>query len=240
MKEKEFFKKMQEKGNKININFSVEQLQKFYRYMKLLIEWNEKINLTTIVEPEEIITKHFIDSLTILKYINKNEKIVDVGTGAGFPGIPLNIMLGNNKIVLVDSLNKRLLFLQEVIKELKLKNIEVIHSRAEDFGQNNKYRESFDIATSRAVANLSTLSEYLVPLVKIQGKCICMKASDVEEEISQAQNAINVLGGEIEKIDTFDLPETNIGRTIIIIEKRQKTTNAYPRKAGIPNKKPIK
>ena len=190
MEEKEFFEKMQEKGNKINIHFSVEQLQKFYRYMKLLIEWNEKINLTTIVEPEEIITKHFIDSLTILKYINEDEKIVDVGTGAGFPGIPLNIMLGNNKIVLVDSLNKRLLFLQEVIKELNLKNIEVIHSRAEDFGQNKKYRESFDIATSRAVANLSTLSEYLVPLVKIQGKCICMKASDVEEEINYIKNGM--------------------------------------------------
>ena len=240
MKKEDFFKKMKEKGNKINVNFTVEQLEKFYRYMELLIEWNEKINLTAIVEPEEIIVKHFMDSLTILKYIQDAEKIVDIGTGAGFPGIPLKIMLENNKIVLVDSLNKRLLFLQEVINELELKNIETIHSRAEDFGQNKKYRETYDIATSRAVANLSTLSEYLLPTVRIGGKCLCMKASDVEDEIKQAEKAIKVLGGKIEKIDNFVLPETDIGRTIIIIEKRQKTPNEYPRKAGIPNKKPIK
>lgn len=240
MEEKEFFEKMQEKGKKISINFNVEQLQKFYRYMELLIEWNEKINLTAIIEPEEIIIKHFIDSLTILKYIKGNEKIVDVGTGAGFPGIPLKIMLEENEVVLVDSLNKRLLFLQEVIKELNLKNIETIHSRAEDFGQNKKYRESFDIATSRAVANLSTLSEYLLPVVKIGGKCLCMKAGDAEDEIKQAQNAIKVLGGKIEKIDKFVLPETNIGRTIIIVNKEKATANKYPRKAGIPSKNPIK
>ena len=239
MEEKDFFEKMQKKGAKININFSVEQLQKFYKYMELLIEWNEKINLTAIVEPEEIIIKHFIDSLTILKYIEDDEKIVDIGTGAGFPGIPLKIMLENNKIVLVDSLNKRLLFLQEVINELELKNIETVHSRAEDFGQNKKYRETFDIATSRAVANLSTLSEYLLPAVRIGGKCLCMKASEVDDEVKQAEKAIKVLGGKIEKIDKFILPETDIGRTIIIIEKRQKTTNEYPRKAGIPSKKPI-
>lgn len=240
MEEKEFFEKMQEKGNKININFNVEQLQKFYRYMELLIEWNEKINLTAITEPEEIITKHFIDSLTILRYIKDKERIVDVGTGAGFPGIPLKIMLENNKFVLVDSLNKRLLFLQEVIKELNLNNVEIIHSRAEDFGQNKKYRESFDIVTSRAVANLSTLSEYLIPLTKINGKCICMKAADTEDEIKQAQNAIKVLGGKIEKIDKFVLPETDLGRTIIIINKEKITSSKYPRKAGIPSKKPIK
>ena len=240
MEEKEFFEKMQEKGNKININFNVEQLQKFYRYMELLIEWNEKINLTAITEPEEIITKHFIDSLTILRYIKDKERIVDVGTGAGFPGIPLKIMLENNKFVLVDSLNKRLLFLQEVIKELNLNNVEIIHSRAEDFGQNKKYRESFDIVTSRAVANLSTLSEYLIPLTKINGKCIGMKAADTEDEIKQAQNAIKVLGGKIEKIDKFVLPETDLGRTIIIINKEKITSSKYPRKAGIPSKKPIK
>ena len=240
MEEKDFFEKMREKGNKISIDFSVEQLKKFYRYMELLIEWNEKINLTAIVEPEEIIIKHFIDSLTILKYIEDDEKVVDIGTGAGFPGIPLKIMLENNEFVLVDSLNKRLLFLQEVINELNLNNIEIVHSRAEDFGQNKKYREKFDIVTSRAVANLSTLSEYLVPLAKIDGKCICMKASGAEEEINQAKNAIKILGGQIEKIDNFVLPETDIGRTVIIIKKRQKTTYEYPRKAGVTIKKPIK
>ena len=240
MEKKEFFKKMQERGKKININFTVEQLEKFYRYMELLIEWNEKMNLTAITEPNEIIDKHFIDSLTILKYIKENESIVDMGTGAGFPGIPLKIILENNKIVLVDSLNKRLLFLQELIKELNLKNVETIHSRAEDFGQNKNYRECFDIATSRAVANLSTLSEYLIPLVKIDGKCICMKAGNADEEINQAKKAIKILGGDIKQIEKFTIPSTDIERTIIIIHKQHKTTNGYPRKAGIPSKNPIK
>ena len=237
MEKEEFFNEMQKK---LTIKLSVEQLEKFYSYMSLLLEWNEKMNLTAITEPNEIILKHFIDSLTILNEINNNSKVVDVGTGAGFPGIPLSIANESLKITLVDSLNKRLIFLQEVIDKLELRNIEIIHSRAEDFGQNKKYRESFDIATSRAVANLSTLSEYLIPLVKINGKCICMKASDVEEEINQAKNAINVLGGTIEKIEEFKLPESDIGRTIIIINKQKQTPNKYPRKAGTPSKEPIK
>ena len=237
MEKEEFFNKMQKK---LTIKLSVEQLEKFYSYMSLLLEWNEKMNLTAITEPNEIILKHFIDSLTILNEINNNSKVVDVGTGAGFPGIPLSIANESLKITLVDSLNKRLIFLQEVIDKLELRNIEIVHSRAEDFGQNKKYRESFDIATSRAVANLSTLSEYLIPLVKIHGKCICMKASDVKEEINQAKNAINVLGGTIEKIEEFKLPESDIGRTIIIINKQKQTPNKYPRKAGTPSKEPIK
>lgn len=237
MEKEEFFNEMQKK---LTIKLSVEQLEKFYSYMSLLLEWNEKMNLTAITEPNEIILKHFVDSLTILNEINNNSKVVDVGTGAGFPGIPLSIANESLKITLVDSLNKRLIFLQEVIDKLELKNIEIVHSRAEDFGQNKKYRESFDIATSRAVANLSTLSEYLIPLVKINGKCICMKASDVEEEINQAKNAINVLGGTIEKIEEFKLPESDIGRTIIIINKQKQTPNKYPRKAGTPSKEPIK
>ncbi len=237
MEKEEFFNEMQKK---LTIKLSVEQLEKFYSYMSLLLEWNEKMNLTAITEPNEIILKHFVDSLTILKEINDNSKVVDVGTGAGFPGIPLSIANESLKITLVDSLNKRLIFLQEVIEKLELKNVEIIHSRAEDFGQNKKYRENFDFATSRAVANLSTLSEYLIPLVKINGKCICMKASDVEEEINQAKNAINVLGGTIEKIEEFKLPESDIGRTIIIINKQKQTPNKYPRKAGTPSKEPIK
>ncbi len=237
MEKEEFFNEMQKK---LTIKLSVEQLEKFYSYMSLLLEWNEKMNLTAITEPNEIILKHFVDSLTILNEINNNSKVVDVGTGAGFPGIPLSIANESLKITLVDSLNKRLIFLQEVIDKLELKNIEIVHSRAEDFGQNKKYRESFDIATSRAVANLSTLSEYLIPLVKISGKCICMKASDVEEEINQAKNAINVLGGTIEKIEEFKLPESDIGRTIIIINKQKQTPNKYPRKVGTPSKEPIK
>ena len=237
MEKEEFFNEMQKK---LTIKLSVEQLEKFYSYMSLLLEWNEKMNLTAITEPNEIILKHFVDSLTILKDISDNSKVVDVGTGAGFPGIPLSIANESLKITLVDSLNKRLIFLQEVIEKLELKNVEIIHSRAEDFGQNKKYRENFDFATSRAVANLSTLSEYLIPLVKINGKCICMKASDVEEEINQAKNAINILGGTIEKIEEFKLPESDIGRTIIIINKQKNTPIKYPRKAGTPSKEPIK
>lgn len=240
MEKEIFYEEMNKFGKEININFSVEQLDKFYKYMQLLIEWNEKMNLTAITEPEEIILKHFIDSLTILKDINDNSKVVDVGTGAGFPGIPLSIMKQDIKITLVDSLNKRLIFLKEVVEQLKLENIEIIHARAEEFGQNKEYREKFDIATSRAVANLSTLSEYLIPLVKVNGKCICMKASEAEEEIEQAKKAINVLGGTINKIDKFNLPKSDIGRTIIIINKEKNTPNKYPRKAGTPSKEPIK
>ena len=206
MEENEFKEKMQEKSKILGFDFSVEQISKFYKYMNMLIEWNEKINLTAIIEPNEIILKHFIDSLTIYKDIPNKLSVVDVGTGAGFPGIPLAIMNESLKFTLVDSLNKRLIFLQEVINELNLKNVELVHARAEEFGQNKKYREKFDISTSRAVANLSTLSEYLIPLVKENGKIICMKASEAEEEIEQAKKAINVLGGTIKNVETFDLP----------------------------------
>lgn len=240
MEKEIFFEMMQEKANFLKIHFSVEQLEQFFAYMKMLIEWNEKMNLTAIIEPEEIILKHFIDSITILKEIKDNSKLVDVGTGAGFPGIPLSIMNPTLKITLVDSLNKRLIFLQEVANELNLKNIEIVHARAEEFGQNKKYRESFDISTSRAVANLSTLSEYLIPLVKVNGKIISMKASEAQEEINEAKKAIEVLGGKIEKIDEFNLPQSNIGRTVIIIKKEKQTPSKYPRKPGTPSKEPIK
>ena len=240
MEKLEFDKKMQEKSSELDINFSVEQLEKFYRYMELLIEWNEKMNLTAIIEPNEIILKHFVDSLTIIKYLKNAKTLVDVGTGAGFPGIPVAIMMSNLEITLVDSLNKRLIFLEEVIKELRLTNVKLVHSRAEEFGQNKMYREKFDIATSRAVANLSTLSEYLIPLVKINGNIISMKAAQAEEEIEQAKNAIKELGGKINKIEEFNLPQSDIGRTIILISKEKQTPNKYPRKAGTPNKEPIK
>lgn len=240
MQKEKFIEIMQEKLKKLEIHFSMEQTEQFFEYMKLLIEWNEKINLTAITEPEEIITKHFIDSLTILKYIKNDYKVVDVGTGAGFPGIPLCIMNPTLKMTLVDSLNKRLIFLQEVVNTLKLKNIEIVHGRAEELGQNIKYRETFDIATSRAVANLSTLSEYLIPLVKINGKIISMKASNAKQEIDEAQNAIQILGGQIESIEEFNLPESDIGRAVIIINKNKTTSKKYPRKAGTPSKEPLK
>ena len=159
MEHRTFNEGLIEKASTMGVRFSVEQMDKFYKYMNLLIEWNEKINLTAIIEPNEIILKHFIDSITILKDIKDGSIVVDVGTGAGFPGIPLSIMNPTLKITLVDSLNKRLIFLQEVINELDLKNVELVHARAEEFGRNKKYREKFDVATSRAVANLATLSE---------------------------------------------------------------------------------
>lgn len=238
MEQNKFNELMNLYAEKINIVFSEEQLLKFYKYMNLLIEWNEKINLTSIIEPKEIILKHFIDSLTINKYIKENQTLVDVGTGAGFPGIPIKIYRPDVKVVLVDSLNKRINYLNEVVKELNLENIETVHSRIEDFAKN--HREQYDIVTARAVANLSTLSEYLIPLSKIEGNCICMKGSEIEEEINIGKNAIKILGGEISKIDTFKLPKSDINRNIIVIRKTNKTPEKYPRKAGIPAKEPLK
>ena len=230
-----FNKLLIEKYQKINNN----QLEMFYKYMQLLLKWNEKINLTAITDENEIILKHFVDSLTVLKYIKENDKIIDVGTGAGFPGIPIAIMMPNVKITLLDSLNKRINFLNEVIKELDLKNVETIHSRSEDCGKDMLYREKYDISIARAVANLSTLSEYLLPFVKIGGKMICMKGSEIEEELKNAQYAIKVLGGKIIAKDEFTLPESDIKRNIIIVKKEQYTPKMYPRKAGLPAKEPI-
>ncbi|MBO6233372.1 MAG: 16S rRNA (guanine(527)-N(7))-methyltransferase RsmG [Clostridia bacterium] len=239
MEKEDFFKLIEEYSNQLQIKLNEKQKEQFYNYMKLLIEWNEKINLTAIVEPKEIVLKHFVDSLTISKYIKENSYIADVGTGAGFPGIPLKILRTDIKVVLVDSLNKRIKFLDEVINKLELSNIKTIHSRAEEFGQNKEYREKFDIVTSRAVANLATLSEYLLPLAKIEGKCLCMKGPDIEEEIKNGENAIEILGGTIENIYQFNLPQSDIKRTIIEIEKIKNTNQKYPRKAGTPAKEPL-
>ena len=207
MDKKEFQKEMLEKSDKIGIVLNEKQLNQFYEYMNLLLDWNEKINLTAITEPEEIILKHFIDSLTIAKYIKKGESLVDVGTGAGFPGIPLKIYREDISIMLLDSLNKRINFLNDVIERLDLKDITTIHSRVEEFGKNKKYREKFDIATSRAVANLATLSEYMLPLIKIGGKSICMKGPEISKEIENSKRAIKILGGRVEKIDEFERSE---------------------------------
>lgn len=235
----EFKEKLIINVDKLGINLSEIQLKQFYNYMNLLIEWNKKVNLTAITEPDEIILKHFVDSLTISKYISDGTKVVDVGTGAGFPGIPLKIVRQDVDITLLDSLQKRINFLDEVINELNLEKITTVHSRVEDFGKNKKYREEFDIATSRAVANLSTLSEYLLPLVKVGGKVISMKGSLIQEELENSKNAIKILGGQIEKVDEFDLPNSDISRNIVLIDKIKTTPNRYPRKAGEPSKKPL-
>ena len=191
---------------------------------------------------DEFITKHFIDCIMAFKSAELKEakNVIDVGTGAGFPGVPIAIMDETKNVCLLDSLNKRINFLDIVVKELGLKNVKTIHARAEDGARMKELRESFEVATSRAVANLSTLSEYLIPLVKVGGKCICMKAANATEEIDQAKKAISVLCGAISKVDEFCLPQSDIGRTIIEIKKEKSTPNKYPRKAGLPSKEPIK
>lgn len=234
----EFSEDLIRKASILGINISKEQANLYYKYMNLLIDWNEKINLTAITEPHEIIIKHFIDSITSLKYIPKNSKVLDIGTGAGFPGIPLKI-LDDNKYVLVDSLNKRINFLNEVVKELSLENVELVHARAEEFARDKKRREKFNVVLARAVASLNVLLEYMLPMLEIGGICICMKGPQVEEELKNADKALNILGGKIEKVDTLILPETNIERNIIVIKKVKNTPNTYPRKAGTPNKNPL-
>ena len=182
MDKNDFIEILKKESKKLNILLNDKQLDMFYQYMKILIEWNDKINLTAITDPKEIIIKHFIDSLSALKYIDDNNTVVDIGTGAGFPGMPISIA-NNTNIILVDSLNKRINFLNEVINILELSNISAIHARAEEFGKDKKHREQYDIAMSRAVARLSVLVEYLLPTVKIGGRCICMKGPDCMKEI---------------------------------------------------------
>lgn len=238
MEKEQFLSAITEYSSSINVMLSEEQKEMFYEYMNILLDWNQKINLTTIIEPEDIIIKHFIDSLTVLKYI-KNEKInvIDIGTGAGFPGIPIKIANESNNVTLLDSLNKRVVFLDNVINELKLKDIVAVHARAEEYIKKEK-REIYDIAVSRAVANMSTLLEYLLPYLKINGICVCMKGPNIEEELENSKKALNILGGKIIKIDSFNLPDGS-KRNIIIVKKIKNTPIKYPRKNNKPLKEPI-
>lgn len=238
MVKKEFFEKMNNLANDINVEITDSQIEKFYIYMYRILEWNKKINLTAIEDEDEIILKHFIDSLTIQKYIKDCKNMIDIGTGAGFPGIPIAIVNDQINITLLDSLNKRINFLNDVIQELKLDNVVAIHGRAEDIAKLETYREKYDVVTSRAVAQLNILLEYMLPFNKLNGKTISMKGSNIEE-IKDATNALNELGGKIEKIENIVLPNTNIQRNIIIVEKIKETSKKYPRKAGIPKKEPL-
>ena len=237
MNQKEFFEKISIKSKKMGIDLDEQKSDKLYNYMNLLLKWNENINLTAITD--EIILKHFIDSLTINKYIESNNVIMDIGTGAGFPGIPLRIMNDENKIILVDSLNKRINFLNEVCNELNLGNIECIHSRAEDLACKKEYRENLDVVVSRAVARLNILLEYMLPFVKVGGKCICMKGPNISDELKEATKALKILGGKIEKIEKVILPDSDMERNIVVISKEESTPSKYPRKSGVPSKQPI-
>lgn len=239
MEKEIFLQDLVKKAKMLGIELNAKQIDMFYTYMNLLIEWNEKMNLTAIIEPKEIILKHFIDSITIKKYLKENDEVLDIGTGAGFPGIPLKIVAEDSKITLLDSLNKRITFLNEVINKLDLRKIRGIHGRAEEFVKQKGEREKYNIVTSRAVARLNVLLEYMLPFTKIGGSCICMKANNTEEELKEAEKAVSILGGQIEKIDKIILPESDIERNIIIIKKIKETPNKYPRKAGMPAKEPI-
>jgi 16S rRNA (guanine527-N7)-methyltransferase len=230
-----------ERFTELNLKPTEKQVKQFIQYKDLIIEWNNKINLTAIINEEDIVNKHFVDSLSCIKtgVINNSCKLIDIGTGAGFPGIPLKIMYPDMDITLLDSLNKRVIFLNEVINKLKLSKIYPIHGRAEDLARDNEYRELYDIAVSRAVAELPVLLEYSLPYVKLGGYFIGMKGPSLSEEISKSNNALNILGGEIKDIININLPQTDIEHKLLIVKKIKKCPTKYPRKAGSPLKNPL-
>lgn len=234
---KEFFVKELEK-NKIDI-CDDEIFNKFYNYMNKILEWNEKINLTAIKDPKEFIVKHFVDSLTISGLTKGKNKIIDIGTGAGFPGVPLKIVNSELDVTLVDSVNKKLNVIKDASQRSDVEGLNIIHSRIEDLARQKAYRESYDIVVSRALANMTTLVEYMLPFVRINGIAICMKGPNYKEEMDDAQNAINILGGKVEKIVSLNVSE-DFERNIIIIKKVKATPERFPRSSGKPLKEPIK
>ena len=228
-------------AKELNIELDEEQIEKFIVYKELLQEWNQKINITSITEDKEVDIKHFIDSIIPLKteLFEGKLKVIDIGTGGGFPGIPLKIMNENLNMVLLDSTNKKIRFLDEVIEKLELKDIYAIHGRAEELGRNVDYREKYDIAISRAVASLNTLSEYALPFVNVGGHFISMKGPDVDEELNEGKKAIEILGGKVKFVEKIQIPDTDIVHSLIIIEKIKRTPTKYPRAGGKPKKQPL-
>lgn len=237
MEKEVFISKAKMLFEKYEIEYNENVLNKFYLYMKNLLEWNQVMNLTAIKDEEEIIIKHFLDSAIIIKYI-VGKRGVDVGSGAGFPGIPLKIINDNYEMLLVDSVNKKVNFMNDTISKLDINNIKAVHNRAEEIGQDKVMRESFDFAVSRAVANMATLVEYLLPLVKVGGKVYCLKGPNLEEELNEATAAIEKLGGKLEEVKTYNVE--NNERTLVIISKTKNTEQTYPRKMGKPLKEPIR
>ncbi|AXI00671.1 16S rRNA (guanine(527)-N(7))-methyltransferase RsmG [Sporosarcina sp. PTS2304] len=237
MTEEEFYAALQEKG----IKLTDVQKQQFTRYFEILVEWNEKMNLTAITDAPSVYLKHFYDSITSSFYVDLTsvESICDVGAGAGFPSIPLKICFPHLQVTIVDSLNKRINFLNHLAGELKLEKVAFVHARAEDFGRNPKYREQFDVVTARAVARLSVLSELCLPIVKVGGLFVSMKGAAAAEELQDATRAVKLLGASLQEEHEFLLPEENSERHIFIFKKSKQTPKKYPRKPGVPNKTPI-
>ncbi len=227
--------------DRLQIETNENMLEQFDLFYHLLVEWNKVMNLTGITEYEEVVEKHFADSLSLARFLdlNKIHTVIDVGTGAGFPGIPLKIVFPHLKVVLLDSLNKRINFLNEVIAKLDLKEIHTIHGRAEEYARKPEYREQFDLCVSRAVANLSVLSEYCIPYIRIGGIFIPYKSGDIDEEVAASRKAVDILGGQIDHVEKFQLPDTDIHRSFVFINKIKNTQKKYPRKAGTPAKEPL-
>lgn len=226
----------------LGVSLTENQIQQFLRYYEMLVEWNEKMNLTAIIEYDDVMKKHFIDSMSLVKAfdVNQRKTVIDVGTGAGFPGLVLKIAFPQLQVTLLDSLNKRISFLDAVIAELGLTGVETVHGRAEDYAKPGQLREKFDLCVSRAVANLSTLSEYCLPFVKVGGQFISYKSEKITEEMTEAKNAISLLGGKVEDQVEFKLPESDIYRNLFVIRKTKETPKKFPRKAGLPSKEPLK
>ena len=228
--------------SELNVTLTDVQIEQFLIYYEMLVEWNQMMNLTSITEYDDVMKKHFVDSVSLVKAydVTKDVKLIDVGTGAGFPGLALKIAFPNLKVTLLDSLNKRIQFLDAVIEKLNLNDVDTIHGRAEDLAKPNQLREQFDLCVSRAVANLSTLSEYCLPFVRVGGQFISYKSEKISEETEAAEKAISLLGGKIEKQVEFILPGSDIYRNLFVIEKINETPRKFPRKAGMPAKEPIK
>ncbi|NLY78504.1 MAG: 16S rRNA (guanine(527)-N(7))-methyltransferase RsmG [Lysinibacillus sp.] len=238
MNEQLFIESLKEKGIELNDT----QIEQFRKYFEILVEWNEKMNLTAITDLEGVYLKHFYDSISAAFYYDftKVQTLCDVGAGAGFPSIPLKICFPHLHVTIVDSLNKRITFLNHLSEQLNLDHCEFVHARAEDFGQNQKFRERFDVVTARAVARLSVLSELCIPLVKIGGQFLSLKAAAGQEELKEAEKAIQVLGASLKEQFDYHLPIEESERTIFVFDKMKKTPKKYPRKPGVPNKTPIK
>ena len=232
---------LEQKLGELGIKQDQNQLERFHKFYQLLIEWNKVMNLTGITEYEDVVEKHFVDSLSTIKAIDLSRihTVIDVGTGAGFPGIPLKIAFPHLRVVLLDSLNKRIKFLDEVISQLGLTEIRTIHGRAEEYARKEEYREQFDLCVSRAVSNLSTLSEYCLPYIQVGGMFVPYKSGEIDDEVEQSKKAVRILGGNIKEVMKFELPGTDIHRSFVLIHKEQHTQKKYPRKAGIPAKEPL-